>query len=987
MSENKLDHCGCCDPNIPDPTVDNPPGLPSLTYRIGTHAAFMRRMLMHLPHEGIQDAPNQIRYPLAHLSTRASDDPAIALLDAWATVGDVLTFYQERVVNEGFLRTATERRSILEQARLIGYELSPGVAASAYLAFTVDAAEGAPLSAVVAKGTKVQSVPGQNELPQTFETSEDMTARVEWNALKPRQMRPQELAINNAKVYLLGISVGFGSGATTLDVAQTHPLDSDTPLAATGTVQGLEINTLYVAGTTTNLKSGDVILLAGRQANGTTTQTVVKTVLRVTEENELNRTKVEFDAAIPPSTGYRLGGLMKAQVKVQSLSLDSHSVDQQIVGQTWKNNELTAWLTMQGWSANSALGYIYGAYNYPKPKTQLPPGSPGAFAMRAKLGFFGHNAPAYASLTNTVQAAFYPWDGGLSVWKRSLKPSISPPTQAPYYEDADCFLERSVPGMTSNGWAVFELPTKQFTVFRVNATAESSLAGFSLSAKATGLKLAAADTGTALGDTTTEKSENFTVRKTTAHVLSDRLALVQLPIEEPIGKGTAEQHQLTLDRMVLNLEMGQPVAVSGERDDLPGVTVREVVIIDTIEHSGGFTTLLFKSPGMMFRYVRKTVTINANVVLATHGETVTEVLGSGDTAQLNQRFMIKKPPLTYTASSDPSGAQSSLDVRVNRVLWEEAPRLVGLDAKSEAYLIRIDDDAKASVIFGDGIQGARLPTGVGNVMATYRSGIGLAGMVAADKLTLLMTRPLGIRGVTNPLPASGGADPESRDNARTNAPLTVLAMERIVSLRDAEDFARAFAGIGKAHAVGLWRSGVQWVHLTVASEAPVPTEDGTVTGLSDHRVDAASPLGQHLQDAIERSKDPSLRIRVDTYQPVFFNVSANVLIDPRYVWVDVEAGIQTALTRAFAFESRAFGQALTAAEVIRIIQAVAGVVFVDLDALYRFDQSPSLPANGVLPADAVLWEEDKPEPTSLTQLLVVNPLGITLTPIAPEAAK
>ena len=167
----------------------------------------------------------------------------------------------------------------------------------------------------------------------------------------------------------------------------------------------------------------------------------------------------------------------------------------------------------------------------------------------------------------------------------------------------------------------------------------------------------------------------------------------------------------------------------------------------------------------------------------------------------------------------------------------------------------------------------------------------------------------------------------------------------------------------------------------------MPSEDGTVTALSDHRVDAASPLGQHLEDAIGRSKDPSLRIRVDTYQPVFFNLSANVLIDRHDVWADVEAEIHASLTGAFAFESRAFRQAVTAAEVIRVIQGVAGVVFVDLDALYRFDQSPSLPAHGVLAADAVLWEEDKPEPTSLSQLLVVNPLGIALTPIAPEAAK
>ena len=53
----------------------------------------------------------------------------MGVLDAWAVVGDVLTFYQERIANEGFLRTATERLSVLTLARAIGYELKPGVSA------------------------------------------------------------------------------------------------------------------------------------------------------------------------------------------------------------------------------------------------------------------------------------------------------------------------------------------------------------------------------------------------------------------------------------------------------------------------------------------------------------------------------------------------------------------------------------------------------------------------------------------------------------------------------------------------------------------------------------------------------------------------------------------------------------------------------------------------------------------------------------------
>ena len=185
------------------------------------------------------------------------------------------------------------------------------------------------------------------------------------------------------------------------------------------------------------------------------------------------------------------------------------------------------------------------------------------------------------------------------------------------------------------------------------------------------------------------------------------------------------------------------------------------------------------------------MTLNANVAPATHGETVVEVLGSGDGAAANQRFTLKRPPPHLrlarprkAARELAAGARERLAVgRVDAIL-DQAP-------SSESYIVRIADDGRPSVIFGDGDRGARLPSGVENVTATYRSGIGAAGMVGADRITLMATRPLGIRSVTNPLPASGAADPESRDSARANAPLTVLAMGRVVSLRDAEDFARA----------------------------------------------------------------------------------------------------------------------------------------------------------------------------------------------------
>ena len=114
---------GCCEgleQSTPLETT-NRPGLKALAYRAGTHASFLATMEARL---SASDSA------LAGLSTRTATDPAIALLDAWAAVADVLTFYQERIANEGYLRTATERRSVLELARLVGYAVRPGVAAT-----------------------------------------------------------------------------------------------------------------------------------------------------------------------------------------------------------------------------------------------------------------------------------------------------------------------------------------------------------------------------------------------------------------------------------------------------------------------------------------------------------------------------------------------------------------------------------------------------------------------------------------------------------------------------------------------------------------------------------------------------------------------------------------------------------------------------------------------------------------------------------------
>src|ERR1700723_1933642 len=195
--------CGCCtgtSVQTPQPR-SNLPGLSAIAYRAGTWARFKESMLARL---------SSSDYPaLAALKTRDDDDFTVAFLDATAMVLDILTFYQERLANESYLRTAGQLRSLTELSRLIGYQPAPGIAAAAYLAFTLKTAPGLPTNPstqpiTIPVGTQAQSVPTQGQAPQTFETIAAIPAKPDWNALPVQTGVPWAPQINDMSVYLAG---------------------------------------------------------------------------------------------------------------------------------------------------------------------------------------------------------------------------------------------------------------------------------------------------------------------------------------------------------------------------------------------------------------------------------------------------------------------------------------------------------------------------------------------------------------------------------------------------------------------------------------------------------------------------------------------------------------------------------------------------------------------------------------------------------------
>src|SRR5260370_1627744 len=119
MYEVDQSGCDCCTGvTVETPVrITNIPGLPAIAYRAGTYTQFKASMQTRLSDS---DLPG-----LKVLRTRQGDDFTIALLDAWAMVGDLLTFYQERIANESYKRTPTQPASLLELTRLSTQHLPP----------------------------------------------------------------------------------------------------------------------------------------------------------------------------------------------------------------------------------------------------------------------------------------------------------------------------------------------------------------------------------------------------------------------------------------------------------------------------------------------------------------------------------------------------------------------------------------------------------------------------------------------------------------------------------------------------------------------------------------------------------------------------------------------------------------------------------------------------------------------------------------------
>src|SRR6185312_10032177 len=712
--------CGCgAIAGTPLPLY-NRPGLDALAYRVGRYADFRATM---------QAALSDAALPaLAGLRTREADDPAMALLDAWAVGADVLSFYTERIANEAYLRTATERRSVLELARLVDYRLRPGVAASVYLAYTVE--NGSPPVTIPA-GAQAQSIPAPGEQMQTFETAEALDARDEWNALKPRLTQPQNISLetiaglgelwiagtasnlkpNDRLLFLFGDLV---SGTQAIRLVQSvevqqqnqrskvllQPMDAATVqivAAANAAIAALE-----ASGTGPNhdewLRAVEQVrktLLLGGDNGGSYGQLMKPPFGNdappsgpPASDDFRNAVDMAFGVTNPP--GGKSGGfaaLFGALTLAPTLQpANSLRLQRGVATALGKASDTRPQLLLN--FESRLVDTFYRAW------TSVPQGAPspalsGVYAMRVAAPLFGYNAPRIMGLglnkdPDTKAAVPYVSmpDGDWDTTKVEANP----------YRVQ---LDNAYDGVLAGSYLLIQSKDDAVPVVaKAKSVQVHPRSEYGISGKTTDITLD--DSATDDGSVVWQVQSMDMLRSTQVHAQSEALTLAEVVITDAVSNvattdGTPpttpdSATRLTLDSTVDGLKTGRWLIVTGQRTDVPGtdaVTAAELVMLAAVEQGVDATlpgdtvhsTLVFANQGLAYSYRRDSVAVCANVVRATHGQTRNEVLGSGNGALPMQAFALKQAPLTYVSAATVDGVQSTLGVRVNDMTWRETRNL------------------------------------------------------------------------------------------------------------------------------------------------------------------------------------------------------------------------------------------------------------------------------------------------------------------------
>ena len=330
----------------------------------------------------------------------------------------------------------------------------------------------------------------------------------------------------------------------------------------------------------------------------------------------------------------------------------------------------------------------------------------------------------------------------------------------------------------------------------------------------------------------------------------------------------------------------------------------------------------------------KVGSVNGSVqVAAKQGTTVTnEVIGTSN-GQLNQVYKL----------SQTSVINNSVTITAGGITYVQVPYLIDYNGYDAVFSVYTNAAGVSYVLFGDGVSG-RVPTNSSVIYATYRVGGGGAGNVAANTIKTILTNNQAGLSVLNTSygnpsdngSATGGTDPESTDSIRINAPLSLRALNRAVSLSDYAALVKA-SGVSKASAVADVYSSIT-VFFVPYGDSGVLTDGVTPSTIFNATIPSVKT---YLTDKIPANTTV-------TYQPPSYvktQVFAQVTVLPKYYQSEVKSKVNGAVSALFAIDNVAFNDTIYLHDLMNAITSISGVAAVKVLKLVRTDQDQTFVVN------------------------------------------
>lgn len=299
-----------------------------------------------------------------------------------------------------------------------------------------------------------------------------------------------------------------------------------------------------------------------------------------------------------------------------------------------------------------------------------------------------------------------------------------------------------------------------------------------------------------------------------------------------------------------------------------------------------------------------------------------EVLGVSD-GTANQEFTLAHPRLILRAPGQAGEINKDIVVisQIDEAYeeWTLQESLAFSRELQKDFIIEIDEEDRASIIFGDNVFGA-IPEKGAVIKATYRVGGGSHGNVLAHAIRTIVDAPqlalLGVE-ITNLEPATGGAERESIDHAVLQAPSVFRSLKRAVTAEDYEALALDFTGVGKVRAVPAnWNV----VKLYVA-----PQGGGHVSDI----------LRANLLAYFEDKRLITTIIDIEDVDYVKIYVTAEIGVKGFYDKDEVKEQVKKEAGKLLAFNNVDFGQFIFLSKFYEAIEAIKGVEFVNITEFRR----------------------------------------------------